>query len=234
MNPEASPAMTQNRDAGVPQVVPLDEATNGLGHMRKISNLIEQLTHIRDAFGDTCVYIRRGGLSWGAVALNWEADDAKHGVFDVQAKHDRDMQDRADQVERLIKDRNEWRDKALAALPPSTPDGGEAVGWRYRPVGAGQHAPDVWLMLNGPWPEAWGLDAWEREPLYAHPQSAASLRAGVVEAVKDALHDFDLVADGTPEDEYGPRVEATEAELRDACQTFVIAIRHALTEADHG
>jgi len=68
---------------------------------------------------------------------------------------------------------------AYAALPPSTPDGGEPVGWRYRPVGAGQHAPDVWLILNGQWPEAWGLDAWEREPLYTHPQFPASLRAGV-------------------------------------------------------
>lgn len=75
-------------------------------NMVKISGLISTLQGIKDRFGDTCVYIRRGGLSWGAVALNRQDDDKKHGVFDLQAQHDRDMLQRAEQVERLKASRN--------------------------------------------------------------------------------------------------------------------------------
>ena len=105
------------------QVAALGEAgeRQEAGEMRKISSLIAELQETLDRFGDTCVYIRRGGLSWGAVALNWRDDDQKHGVFDLQAKHDRDMQARLEQVGRLIKDRNEWRDRALLAAAPPAP-----------------------------------------------------------------------------------------------------------------
>lgn len=75
-------------------------------HMVKISKLIGDLQSIKDRFGDTCVYIRRGGLSWGAVALNRRDDDKKHGVFELQAQHDRDMLQRLEQIERLKDSRN--------------------------------------------------------------------------------------------------------------------------------
>lgn len=90
--------------------------------MVKIDSMISELQEIRASYGNTCVYVRRGGMSWGAVALNRHADDEKHGVFDLQAQHDRDMEQRVGQVERLMKDRNHWRDaqweseKAIAAL----------------------------------------------------------------------------------------------------------------------
>lgn len=74
--------------------------------MVKISKLIGDLQSIKDRFGDTCVYIRRGGLSWGAVALNRCDDDKKHGVFELQAQHDRDMLQRLEQIERLKESRN--------------------------------------------------------------------------------------------------------------------------------
>lgn len=79
--------------------------TDDEDHMVKISSLISRLQATKDQFGDTCVYIRRGGLSWGAVALNRRDDDEKHGIFDLQAQHDRDMLQRAEQVERLIASR---------------------------------------------------------------------------------------------------------------------------------
>lgn len=69
--------------------------------MVAIEKLIADLQSIRDRFGNTCVYIRRGGLSWGAVALNRRADDQQHGVFDLQAQHDRDMLERLEQIGRL-------------------------------------------------------------------------------------------------------------------------------------
>lgn len=89
--------------------------------MVRIDGMIARLQEIQKRFGNTCVYVRRGGMSWGAVALNREADDKKHGVFDLQAQHDRDMTERVKQVERLIADRNHWREaqweseKAIAA-----------------------------------------------------------------------------------------------------------------------
>ncbi|SHJ72347.1 hypothetical protein SAMN05444159_1323 [Bradyrhizobium lablabi] len=80
--------------------------TDGEDHMVKISALISRLQSTMDQFGDTCVYIRRGGLSWGAVALNRRSDDQKHGVFDLHAQHDRDMLQRLEQIERLKASRN--------------------------------------------------------------------------------------------------------------------------------
>lgn len=82
------------------------------GHMTQISKLIADLQQIKDRWGDTCVYIRRGGLSWGAVALNRRTDDEKHGVFDLQAQHDRDMLARLEQIERLKADRDSWMEAA--------------------------------------------------------------------------------------------------------------------------
>ncbi|GBQ32129.1 hypothetical protein AA13594_2277 [Gluconacetobacter azotocaptans DSM 13594] len=46
-----------------------------MGDMMKIASLIEWAQKIRDQFGNTCVYAV--DLSWGAVALNREADDRK-------------------------------------------------------------------------------------------------------------------------------------------------------------
>lgn len=83
--------------------------------MWKISKLIAELQSVLDRFGDTCVYIRRGGMAWGAVALNRKADDEKNGVFDLQATHDLAMVERLEQIERLKADRNEWRDRAVKA-----------------------------------------------------------------------------------------------------------------------
>lgn len=83
-------------------------------HMTKIDDLISQLQGIRSKFGNTCVYIRRGGMGWGAVALNRRDDDKKNGVFDLQAQHDRDMLARLEQIERLKAERDELR-AALAA-----------------------------------------------------------------------------------------------------------------------
>jgi hypothetical protein len=91
-----------------------------MDRMVKIEKLIADMQAVRDQFGNTCVYIRRGGLSWGAVALNRRADDERHGVFDLQAQHDRDMEARVGQVERLIEDRNEQRQRATEAEDRAT------------------------------------------------------------------------------------------------------------------
>lgn len=91
---------------GAPAEGPYD--TN---HMVQIDTLIADLQQISQRFGNTCVYIRRGGLSWGAVALNSRGDDEKHGVFDLQAQHDRDMTQRYEQVQRLIASRNGEREE---------------------------------------------------------------------------------------------------------------------------
>lgn len=95
------------------------DAPHDMSHMVQIETLIADLQSIRDRFGNTCVYIRRRGLSWGAVALNHRADDEKFGLFDLQAQHDRDMAQRAEQVQRLIADRDSEREarwKCEAAL----------------------------------------------------------------------------------------------------------------------
>lgn len=73
-----------------------------MSHMVQIATLIADLQDILRKFGNTCVYVRRGGLSWGAVALNRRGDDEKFGLFDLQAQHDRETIQRGEQVERLI------------------------------------------------------------------------------------------------------------------------------------
>lgn len=81
-----------------------------MSHMVNIATMIADLQAILEKFGNTCVYVRRGGLSWGGVALNRRSDDEKFGLFDLQAQHDRALLQRAEQVERLIADRNAERE----------------------------------------------------------------------------------------------------------------------------
>lgn len=90
-------------------LAPLCTPADELSHMRRISELRMTLAVIEETFGDTCVYIRRGGLSWGAVALNRRSDDERNGTFDLQATHDRDMAALAAQIERLKLERDELR-----------------------------------------------------------------------------------------------------------------------------
>jgi hypothetical protein len=90
--------MTDETRQSPAETVSHDDADD---RMVKIEKLIADLQAIKDRFGNTCVYIRRGGLSWGAVALNRRDDDQKHGAFDLQAQHDRDMLARLQQIERL-------------------------------------------------------------------------------------------------------------------------------------
>lgn len=92
-----------------------ERAADQADRMVKISALIANLTRVQEHYGDTCVYIRRGGMAWGAVALNREADDKKHGVFDLQAQHARDMQRMAELVERWKADCKAAEARALAA-----------------------------------------------------------------------------------------------------------------------
>lgn len=89
---------------------PNPDNPHDLSHMIKISAMIADLQSIFDRWGDTCVYIRRGGCSWGSVALHRRAYDEKHGIFDIQAQHDRDMQKRLEQIERLKADRDGERE----------------------------------------------------------------------------------------------------------------------------
>lgn len=84
-------------------------------HMVKIDKVIADLQEISGRLGNTCVYIRRGGVSIGAVALNRRDDDEKHGVFDLQAQHDRDMISRCQQVRRLQEDAEELRTAYFAS-----------------------------------------------------------------------------------------------------------------------
>lgn len=81
-----------------------------MSHMIQIDALIVDLKGISDRFGNTCVYIRRGGLSWGAVALNRCDDDKKFGIFDLQAQHDRVVEQLGGQIERLKADRDSERE----------------------------------------------------------------------------------------------------------------------------
>jgi hypothetical protein len=90
--------------------VPIADDVYDGNHMISIETLIADLQRVNAQFGNTCIYIRRGGLSWGAVALNRRDDDEKRGVFDLQAQHDRDMTQRAEQVQRLIADRDGERE----------------------------------------------------------------------------------------------------------------------------
>lgn len=113
----ARPSPTLNRDApGTPDLAdeprPNPAFPSGENRMVQIAKLIVEMQDIEKRWGNTCIYIRRGGLSWGAVALNYKSDDEKNGVFDLQASHDRDMIQRTEQVERLITERNEWMTRA--------------------------------------------------------------------------------------------------------------------------
>lgn len=90
-----------------------------MDHMVQINTLIADLKKISEQFGNTCVYIRQFGLSWGAVALNRQAEDEKSGVFNIEERYRAILQERIDQIERLKGDRDserEARHKADAAL----------------------------------------------------------------------------------------------------------------------
>lgn len=112
--PRQSPTQTVSHD-------------NADDRMVSIEKLIADLQSIRDRFGNTCVYIRRGGLSWGAVALNRRDDDQKHGVFDLQTQHDRDMLARLEQIRRLKASRDaaeqEIRNLTEQLNTPHPPEG---------------------------------------------------------------------------------------------------------------
>lgn len=101
------------------------ENPHDMSHMVQIDSLISDLQTIRQRFGNTCVYLRRGGASWGAVALNRRDADEKHGVFDLQEQHDRDMAERLGQISRLIADRDETR--ATLAAERKRADEAEAL-----------------------------------------------------------------------------------------------------------
>lgn len=90
--------------------------SDDMDHMVPIDTVVADFQKISEKFGNTCVYIRRGGLSWGAVALNRRGDDEKHGVFDLQAQHDRDMTHRAEQVRRMVGDAAAMRDEKIVLL----------------------------------------------------------------------------------------------------------------------
>lgn len=53
-----------------------------MGRMVQIDDLLKELTETRKQFGNTCVYIR--DMSWGAVALNRQADDERAEKQDLQ------------------------------------------------------------------------------------------------------------------------------------------------------
>lgn len=76
--------------------------------MWRIEDLIARMQKTQADFGNTCVYVRRGGMGWGAVALNRKANDEKNGVLDLEAQHDKDMQGLLEQIERLKADRDSW------------------------------------------------------------------------------------------------------------------------------
>lgn len=55
-----------------------------MGTMRRASEMIAELQDILKKFGDTCIYVRRGGLAWGALALTREyADRNRRGDFSL-------------------------------------------------------------------------------------------------------------------------------------------------------
>lgn len=114
--------------------------------MQKISEVITHLQSVQDRFGDTFVYIRRGGMSWGAVALNRRDDDKKNGVFDLQAQHDREITARVQQVERLIADNRDLRARLAPHPSPSTEGLGIERAARIiaRDCGGDNYGEDDW------------------------------------------------------------------------------------------
>ncbi|MCF8533854.1 MAG: hypothetical protein K9G48_12680 [Reyranella sp.] len=111
------------------------ESPYDMNHMVTIDKLIADLQEISKRFGNTCVYVRRGGLSWGGVALNRRSEDEEHGVFDLQAQHDRDMLQRAGQVERLIAARDSERE-ARSTVEKALARKDEAMGVLFKRLDA--------------------------------------------------------------------------------------------------
>lgn len=79
-------------------------------HMIQIEKLIADLQSVHKQFGNTCVYIRQFGVSWGAVALNREAEDEKNGVFVLEDRYREILVERLAQIERLKAERDSERD----------------------------------------------------------------------------------------------------------------------------
>lgn len=48
-----------------------------MARQTQISKLIAELQDVQNKWGDTCVHIRAGGLTWGATALHANDDDRK-------------------------------------------------------------------------------------------------------------------------------------------------------------
>lgn len=96
---------------------PAPDGPHDGNHMVQIDKLIADLQEIRAKFGNTCCYIRRFGLSWGAVALNYETEDEMNGVFNLQAKYEAILLERGEQVERLVAEKNRWMELASQNQP---------------------------------------------------------------------------------------------------------------------
>lgn len=80
-----------------------------LSGMRKVSETIAYFQDVINRFGDSCVYIRPGGCSWGAVALNREAFDAKSPEDQAREKHSELLHLATMRAERLA-EIAEWMD----------------------------------------------------------------------------------------------------------------------------
>lgn len=78
--------------------------------MIQIEKLIADLQDIHKKFGNTCVYIRQFGVSWGAVAMNREAEDERNGVFALEDRYRQILEERIAQIERLRGERDSERD----------------------------------------------------------------------------------------------------------------------------
>lgn len=118
------------------------DAIDAASHMIKIDDLIERLRKTSEQFGNTCVYVRRGGLAWGSVALWREHDDEVHGVFELQAQHDRDMMERLEQIERIKSDRDTLRAERDAAIA-------RAEKLEAFHTQMGKCSKSIWRSING-------------------------------------------------------------------------------------
>lgn len=107
---EANALLDEKKVAAYPgtEGAPTDAPGNS-SRMIRISKLIADLTDVYKRFGDTCVYIRRRGLSWGAVAMNYEAEDEKRGVFCLQEEHDAAMMRCLERINWLVKENGDLR-----------------------------------------------------------------------------------------------------------------------------
>lgn len=85
---------------------PIGNTAEKKSRMIQVADFIKELQELYEKWGNTCIYIRPLGMSWGAAALNYQADDEKNGVFDLKAEYNRRYQAHAEQVERLCSERD--------------------------------------------------------------------------------------------------------------------------------